>query len=86
MTQPSTNLTQLREAIENRSRKGKLTVTLDKLSYINHFYLDPIPEDNPRRDVLLIGVGSGHDVVFNLLQNNFHSALGVDPYNCRRRE
>lgn len=80
MTRPRPDLTALQTAIEKRSRKRNLSLNLDKLSYANKFCLEHNPENNPSRDVLVIGVGSGHEVVFNLLQHNFDSALGVDPY------
>lgn len=80
MAQEIPDLTVLKTAIETRSRKRNLTANLDKLSYANEISLEHIPENNPSKDVLLIGVGSGHDVVSNLLQNKFHSALGIDLY------
>ena len=44
MTQPSNDLTTLQYVIEKRSRKRKLNINLDNLSYANQFYLENIQE------------------------------------------
>lgn len=73
------NLDELNKAILKKKKKRSNTITVDKLKYTNQYILRNIQKNN-RKKVLVIGVGSGHDMVLNLLDNEFEVMVGVDPY------
>jgi spermidine synthase len=68
----------LERFVAQRARERNLSITFDKLAYVQSHIISELSSHGER--VLYVGVGHGHDAVYCLLKGAVKKAVGVDPY------
>lgn len=74
----ATSMTNLENALAERSARRGLTVTLERARYAVDSFLGPV--SSPQGTALFVGVGHGLDALIALQRGMFAEVVGVDPY------